>query len=204
MSGPLKNPKHESFVRNIVKGMPQRDAYRAAGFNVKSDEAAVANASRLLANASVRARLTELQERVTERVVEKAVITKEEVLAELANIARANMLDYVRIQESGDAYVDLSKMTREQAAAIGELVVEEYTEGRGETARDVKRVRFKLLDKKGALDSVAKHFGMFIDRTEVGNPGDFSKMTDSELLDEDERLSESLAGNIHNGTSTPQ
>ena len=37
-------------------------------------------------------------------------------------------------------------------------------EGRGDAARNVKRVKIKLADKKGALDSLAKHLGMFTDR----------------------------------------
>jgi phage terminase small subunit len=205
MGGPLKNPKHESFVRNIVKGMSQREAYVAAGYTAKSGDVADAAASRLLADVRVGHRLRELQEKVTERAIEKAAVTKEQVLAELVKIGFANMLDYVRVQEgTGDAYVDLSKMTREQAAAIGEVVVEEYTEGKGESARDVKRVKFKLLDKKGALVDIGRELGMFINRTELGGPGDFAKMTDAELLDEDERLTAAIAGNLVDGPTTPQ
>lgn len=199
----LKSPKHEAFVRNILKGMSQREAYLKAGFTAKNMESADANASRLISTDKVSARLTELQTIVTEKAVEKAAVSKEAVLSELAKIGFANMLDYVRVQESsGDAYVDFSRLTREQAAAIGEITVEEYSEGRGEDARDVKKVKFKLLDKKGALVDLGKHLGLFIERHEHGGPGDFSNFTEEELLTEDERLSQQLAAAVHDGPDT--
>ena len=68
------------------------------------------------------------------------------------------------------------------------ITVEEYKEGGGEDARDVKRVRFKLADKRAALVDIGRHFGMFIDKKEVGKPGDFSQMTDDELVSERERI----------------
>ena len=41
-------------------------------------------------------------------------------------------------------------------------------DGRGEDARDVKRTRFKLADKKAALESIGRHLGMFTDKIKVG------------------------------------
>lgn len=196
----LKNAKHEQFVRLIVKGVSAVDAYEQVGYTAKTANALAACASRLLNDAKTQARLAELQEQVTARAVEKAAITKADVLAELAKIGFANMLDYVKVQEgTGDAYVDLSKLTRDTAAAIQEVTVEEYTEGRGESARDVKRVKFKLADKKGALVDIGKHLGMFIERREVGGPGDFSNMTDEELVTELERLADAEIANMHDG-----
>jgi phage terminase small subunit len=76
----------------------------------------------------------------------------------------------VTTQEDGTAYVDLSNLTREQAAAISEIVTEEYVEGRGESARAVKRVKFKLADKQAALEKLGKVLGMFRDRHEHSGP----------------------------------
>lgn len=198
----LKNAKHEAFARLIVKGVPTVDAYQQVGYTAKNANALAASASRLLNDANVALRIAKLQEKVTEKAVEKAAITKEAVLTELAKIGFANMLDYVRTTDQGDAYVDLSQLTRDTAAAIGEVIVEEYTEGRGENARDVKRTKFKLLDKKGALVDLGKHLGLFIERHEHGGPGDFSNLTEEELLNEDERLSQELTAAVHDGSDT--
>ena len=65
------------------------------------------------------------------------------------------------------AFVDLSELTREQAAAISEVTVEDYKDGRGEDARDVRKVKFKLSDKRSALVDIGKHLGMFVERKEL-------------------------------------
>ena len=73
--------------------------------------------------------------------------------------------DYI-ISENGDIDLDLSKMTREQAAAI-EVTVDQYTH-RGRPRRNgngfqsvSKRTRFKLADKQGALALLGKHLKLF-------------------------------------------
>jgi phage terminase small subunit len=94
------------------------------------------------------------------RVVEKAEITVADVITELGKIGFSNMLDYVQI-EGTDPVVDLSALTHEQAAAIGEVTVETYMEGKGPDAEKVKRTKFKLLDKRAALVDIGKHLGAF-------------------------------------------
>ena len=66
------------------------------------------------------------------------------------------MLDYMKVQGS-DAIVDLSTLTCDQAAAIQEVTIEDYRDGRGADARDVRRVKVKLSDKRAALVDMGKH-----------------------------------------------
>lgn len=94
-------------------------------------------------------------------------ITVDRIVTELAKIGFANLIDYVTINDQGDAYVDFSKVNRDQMAAVMEITVEEYTEGRGELARDIKRTKFKMADKRAALVDLGKHLGMFIERKEL-------------------------------------
>jgi len=85
----------------------------------------------------------------------------------------SNMLDYIRINATdGLPYFDFSKLTRDQAAAIQEIHVETGTayeyDGKGERiAVPVRKVRFKLADKRGALIDMGKHLGMFREFTEA-------------------------------------
>lgn len=153
----LDNPRHEKYAQELAKGASQSDAYVAAGY-ARNDS----HASRLARNGKVAARVEELQAAGAER----AEIDIARVLTELAKIGFSNMLDYVQIVD-GSPLVDLSRVTREQAAAIAQVVVEDFKDGRGDDARDVRKVTFKLHDKRAALVDIGNHLGMFKSKVEV-------------------------------------
>ena len=67
----MLTPKQEVFARKIVEGMTQADAYRAA-YSCKrmTDKTIWENASRLMADSKVTARIAELrQETITPKVM---------------------------------------------------------------------------------------------------------------------------------------
>ncbi|ENW78213.1 hypothetical protein F909_03899 [Acinetobacter sp. ANC 3929] len=111
-------------------------------------------------------------------ITERTKITQDKVMKELEKIGFSNMLDYITITNGGDPVTDFSTLTRDQAAAISEIVVEEYTEGRGDDARNVKRTKFKLSDKRSALVDMGKHLGMFKDHLVHSNDPD-NPLTDT-------------------------
>jgi phage terminase small subunit len=124
---------------------------------------------------------THVAEAISERMKDRekrTEITQDAVLRELAKIGFANMMDYMICQPGGDPFLDFSKLTRDQAAALIEVIVEDYVDGRGEDSRQVRRVKFKLADKKGALVDIGKHLGMFTNKVEVfgknGGPIEYS------------------------------
>jgi len=158
MAGSL-TPKQQRFVDEYLIDLNATQAAIRAGYSVATAEQ---QASRLLRNVKVAALVAERQA----SIARKLEITQELVARELALLGFANMLDYVSIGAEGDAFVDLSGLTREQAAAITEVVVEDFKDGRGEDARDVRRVKFKLADKRAALVDLGRHLGMFKDRVE--------------------------------------
>jgi phage terminase small subunit len=61
------------------------------------------------------------------------------------------MADYMKSTPTGDPYLDFSALSRDQTAALSEVTVEDFLDGRGEGARSVRRVKFKLHDKRAAL-----------------------------------------------------
>ncbi len=189
----LKNPKHEAFVANLLKGMTQGPAYIAAGYRAEG-HAAEACANKLLKNAEVAARLAELQAAVTEKAVERTAITKERVLDELGKLGFSNMLDYVSPRDDGLVHIDLSALTRDQAAAIQEVTIDQYEEGEGDEAKTVNKVKFKLSDKRAALVEIGKHLGMFKDKLEItGKDGGAIKTEDVGARELARRLAMTLA-----------
>ena len=175
---PLKNAKNEAVLQAYIAD-PKRVGCKAylVVYPKSSEGAAATGFSRLLKNAEFKARLSYLDSRVTEKVVERAVITTEQVIEELAKIGFANMLDYARINGEGEPFIDLSAVTRDQAAAIASFTVEDFVDARtaedtaepqpqgGELrrrrGREVRKVTFKLHDKRAALVDIGTHLGMF-------------------------------------------
>ena len=153
----LKNAKHERFAQALAKGKTADEAYQLAGYSAHRG-----NASRLSANEIIRSRVDE----ILGKAAQKVGVTVERVVAELAKIGFANMRDYMRPDAGGDPYLDFSALTRDQAAALSEVSVEDFKDGRGDEARDVRRVKFKLHDKRAALVDLGKHLGMFTDKVE--------------------------------------
>ena len=81
--------------------------------------------------------------------MEKSGVTPEKIIGELAKLGFANMQDFLRVTSDGDPHFNLSDLTRDQAEALSEVTVEDFMDGRGEDARDVRRIKFKLADKRG-------------------------------------------------------
>jgi|GEM_PF-629860 len=157
---PKLTPKQEMFAEEFLIDLNATQAAIRAGYSKKT--ARFIGAENLTKpNIAVA-----IQKAMAERG-KRTEIEADAVIRELAKIGFANMLDYITIGKDGDPYVDLSKLTREQAAAIGEVTVEDFTDGRGEDARDVRRVKFKLADKRGALVDLGRHFGLFTDKAVV-------------------------------------
>jgi|HubBroStandDraft_5_1064220.scaffolds.fasta_scaffold631334_1 phage terminase small subunit len=144
------NARHERFCREYVVDLSPSKAAGRVGYSGK-------HGFRLLLKDSIKRRVAELQAERAQRLA----ITADRVLEEMANMAFANMEDYVGLTPDGDAVIDFSHMDRAKWAAVQEVTVDEYTSGRGTAARQVKRTRFKLHDKEGPLLKVGKHLGMW-------------------------------------------
>jgi phage terminase small subunit len=169
----LENPRWEKFCEAYVRGETAGNAaasYEAAGF--KGDRR---DAAKLRQRSDISRRIDELQAELsgieaaaTAAALEELKITKEAVLSELAKLAFSNILDYLRITPDGGVVVDFSRLDRDKAAAIKEVVIETFVDGRGDGAQRVRRIRFKLADKLAALVAIGRHLGMFVDV--VSNP----------------------------------
>lgn len=166
-------PKETRFCEEYLLDLCAADAAKRAGYSPKT---AKEQGYRLLKSPAVQARITELQAKRSKRTE----ITADRVLEELGKLGFANMEDYTRLVGS-ERVVDLSTATRDQLAAVSEMTVEDFVLGRGDEARDVRRVKFKLADKLGALAKIGQHLGMFTEKVELSGELVHRTMTPEEL-----------------------
>ena len=82
------NSKQEKFVANFAKTANATEAYKKAGYKVKSDETARVNAARLLQNANIQARLKELTAEVVASAKQAEIADVAECQKILTQIAR--------------------------------------------------------------------------------------------------------------------
>src|SRR6266403_3476430 len=153
--------RQELFCREYLVDLNGTQAAIRAGY--KPDNANVV-ASIMLSKPGIRFRVTQLQEAVFQRID----LNAERVLFELASIAFANLQDFTRLGADGEPELDLSQLSREQWAALGEYT-EDATGGQNDGERRlVLRRKIKLHDKTAALGLLGKHFKLFTEKHEHG------------------------------------
>jgi phage terminase small subunit len=182
----LRNTRHERFAQALAAGRTARAAYIEAGYT-STGSAADSSASKLLRNHKVAARVDELKA----EAAKASSVAATQILDEMCHLGMANILDYLTIGADGLPRVDFSKMTRQQAAALTEITIDEFTDGTGDDARPVRRVRFKLADKRAALVDLGRYFGLFkqkIDHTHSGPGGGPIETKSTDMIDTARRV----------------
>ncbi len=151
----------EIFAREYVIDLNGSRAAQAAGI---AESGAGVWASRTLKKAKVQRLIQQHQARRASKLDLKA----ERIAEELQRLAFSNMADYMEIGEDGKPKgLNLSNLTRDQAAAIQEIT-EDTTGGSGDGERKmILRTKFKLADKRGALELLGRHLGMFQDNVKI-------------------------------------
>jgi len=164
MSTPKLTPKQAAFVQEYLIDLNASAAARRAGYSPKS---AHRTGNENMQKPAIVAAIAEAKDARSQRTQ----VTTDRVVEELAKIGFSNLLDFFRITTDGEPYVDLSTVTREQAAVLAELQVDDFLEGRGDDAREVRRVKVKLHDKLKALEQLAKHLGI-ADKVDITSGGE--------------------------------
>ena len=147
------NLKQQRFWEEYLIDLNATQAAIRAGY---SENCAGAVGWEVLKKPEVQKRVMELKAVRSKRTE----ITADQVIEELSHAAFANILDYLEVQDDGLAVIDLTKVTREQAAAIQELNIDGVAGIDGDKLT-AKKLRFKLRDKNQALTKLGEHLGMF-------------------------------------------
>lgn len=121
--------------------------------------------------------IAEFIQRLKDERSKRTEITADRVLQELAKIGFADIKSYVSFKtaltrigydKEGDEIIDY--------ATVVELKDSEEVDGAAISEVSLKdgSLKFKLHDKKGALDSMARHLGMFNDKVKVDVEGEIN------------------------------
>jgi phage terminase small subunit len=158
--------KQELFCQAYITSGNASEAYRKAyDAEAMKPESVNRVAHELLKNLKIASRLEELREDILAR----HQVTIDRVIGEYAKLAFTNMQDFMRVDADGLPCLDLSKLTRHQSAAISEVTCEVVrTETvAGDISVPVLKAKIKLADKRGALDSLSKVLGIFVEKHEL-------------------------------------
>jgi phage terminase small subunit len=152
--------KQARFVAEYLTDYNATQAAIRAGYTPRS---ARQTAARLLTKANIASEV----ERKHSKIVDKLEVTKERVVQELARIAFSDVRRLFTWDERKSAFVPSKELTDDDAAAISEINSETVvTRDKAGSPRATIKLKMKTYDKKGALDSLAKHLGMFVDKVE--------------------------------------
>lgn len=141
--------KQKCFCEQYLLDFNATAAYIRAGYTGKAAEV---NASRLLTNDKVQAYLAVLRSRVTER----AEVTLEKTVREIARIAFSNITTALTFNESGVVFRDSETLPEDVTAAIESVSFSE-SETKGGINR---RCSLKFHNKTAALTLLADYFGI--------------------------------------------
>jgi len=150
-------PKQQRFVEEYLVDLNGTQAAIRAGYSAKT---AQEQSSRLLSKAIIQNAVSERQKKISEKIE----VTVERVVREYARVA---FLDPRKIFTGDGGLKPIQEIDDETVAAIAGVESADLYEGYGDERERVGTLRkVKLADKVRALDSLAKHLGMFVDKVE--------------------------------------
>ena len=177
-------PKQTEFVHQYLVDLNGKQAAIRAGYSAKTAES---QASQMLSKLKVQDAITVARAELRE----KYELTPEKVVAEMMKVAFARMGVYLSYDAEGTVHLVPSDALPEGAdAAIQEVTsLTVYTEDAERTT-----LKFKLHNKLTALEGLAKHLGLFIDRKEISGPGGGPILNERlEIKIDDRHIAEALA-----------
>lgn len=148
--------RYEAFVAEYATDFDAKRAAIAVGYAAHS---AGVTGAKLLTDPKVR---TLLRARIQQFAI-KHNVTLDRVIMELAACGFSNMGDYIRVDADGLPEIDLSlaKDSKIKMSAVEEVSNVVRTEERDDRTYTTRTVKFKLHDKIGPLNTLAKHLGAF-------------------------------------------
>lgn len=160
----LENDRHEEFCQQYLVDLNITKATKRAKYSKKT---ARTIGSKLLTRIDIQDRIAELKKEREERTK----VTQDRVVRELALIGFSDLANYIDIDPNTGAIraKGFEEMPAEESRALQSIkedrVIKEDAKGDKVTVYD--KVSFKTHDKIRALEILARHLGMLVERHEV-------------------------------------
>jgi hypothetical protein len=153
----LANPKHEIVCQELAKGARYLDAYEKGGYKRNPS-----TASQFVKRPAIKARVKEIQEQRVEKQTEMEIVVSKNVAQKLG-ITKEKIIQAL--------WFNANRCLRGQPILDENGIQTGQYSGKPDSA-----------GANNALKLVGMEcYGMFIERVEIGGPGDFSRLTDEEL-----------------------
>lgn len=177
----------EKYVQGLLKGLTQRVAYRIAYPNCKAnDEVVDVKASQLLAKDKVKLRYNALHGKLMAKAEQAAIMSAEEVLKELSILGRARIDDYLKVEEKeivvgykedkDTKKLDLESPIKSIVKIVDVFNTDDIPQDKIKAISEIRQTRdgisLKLNDKLKALETLGRHWGLFVDN--INQTGDIS------------------------------
>jgi phage terminase small subunit len=153
------NSQQRRFAEEYLLSLNASHAAIKAGY---SENGAGVQGHQLLNHPKV---VTFLQQRQAE-LREKFNVSRERLVGACADVAFASVKDFMTINPDGSPVFNFSNMTDANWAALGEVTVEEFKDGRSDQ-REVRRIKVKKDSKLAAIELMAKLLGFMKEEVTV-------------------------------------
>jgi phage terminase small subunit len=119
----------------------------------------------------------EIQEAIAreqDRLSERTRITRERIMKELSRSGFADMRNFAEWSGEGVRFRDSEELSPDDSPAVKEVSSERriITSKDGDVIGETVTLTVKLHDKKGALELMGKHLGMWTDNLNIGSGDD--------------------------------
>lgn len=158
-----KRNRQDLFVEEYLVDLNATQAAIRAGY---SPNTANEQGSRLLANVKVKSKI----DRAMAERSKRTGINQDRVIEELAKLALVNVADVIDVNTA----TVLENAKPEDLACIQSVKVKKTTKGKN--VIEEREIRF--YDKKGSLELLGKHLGLFKDKLEVETDMDLNIVID--------------------------
>lgn len=171
-------PKEARFVLEYLVDLDVERAANVAGF---SPSMAHTKAFMWVRDGKTKPHVFNAIRKQQAKLIRKTEVTQERIVTEYAKLG---FLDPSRFYDSDGELIPVPDLPKEVAATLTEINVLTSINPDGDSIDTLKKIKWS--DKKGALDSLSRHLGMFIDKHELtGKDGSklFPELSDADLDD---------------------